>query len=141
MKLLPLLLMAGTALPAASADASALLRAEAAFARAAAERGAEGFLSFFAGEGSILPAKGPVVTGLPALRGAFSRTWGPGFSLTWKPLKAEVARSGDLGYTYGTYERKRRDTSGRTVTESGKYMTLWKKQPDGSWKVIADMGN
>jgi hypothetical protein len=47
------------------------------------------------------------VTGLSALRDVYTKVWQtPGFSLAWKPLKAEVSRSGDLGYTFGTYERR-----------------------------------
>ena len=52
----------------------------------------------------------------------------PGFSLQWTPAKAEVSESGDLGRTSGTYE----STMGG-VTDRGKYLTVWKKQADGSW--------
>lgn len=140
MKLVALFLFAAAAF--AQPDPSVLIQADLAFGRAAAERGAEGFVSFFAPDASILPAKAPIITGIDALREFYRKVWStPGYSLTWKPLKAELARSGELGYTYGTYERKRRDASGQVVTDTGKYMTIWKRQPDGSWKAIVDMGN
>jgi len=61
--------------------------------------------------------------------------------LTWKPVYADMAASGDLGYTYGTFEFRSRDKDGKLTVEYGKYVSIWKKQKDGSWKVVMDMGN
>ena len=58
------------------------------------------------------------------------------YTLTWKPEKAEIARSGDLGFTYGIYELKTKDT-----TLKGTYVSIWKKQNDGEWKFVLDSGN
>ena len=58
------------------------------------------------------------------------------FTLTWKPDAAEVASSGDLGFTYGIYTLKQKDT-----VMQGTYVSVWKKQADGSWKYILDTGN
>jgi ketosteroid isomerase-like protein len=59
------------------------------------------------------------------------------FKQIWTPISADVARSGDLGYTYGTYyvETKNADKSG------GTYCTVWKKDPAGKWKFILSTGN
>ena len=60
-------------------------------------------------------------------------------SLSWQPVKADVAGSGDLGFTYGDYEFK---GSGKDlVTETGYYMRVWKKQSDGKWRVVLDVFN
>ncbi|MGA8309112.1 MAG: nuclear transport factor 2 family protein, partial [Terriglobales bacterium] len=56
-------------------------------------------------------------------------------------VKAEMAASGDLGYTFGNYVLKSKDKDGHAVAHYGKYATVWKKQKDGSWKVVMDMGN
>jgi len=118
-----------------------LLQADRDFAKAAAERGAEGFLSFFADDGTILPKNGQPISGKEALGAVFRKTWSrPGYSLQWTPLKAELARSGEIGYTYGTYERKWIE-DGKPANETGKYVTVWRRQRDGKWKVILDMGN
>jgi len=52
-----------------------------------------------------------------------------------------VAASGDLGYAVGTWQLTGKSRKGEPVSLTGKYMTVWKKQADGSWKVVADMGN
>jgi ketosteroid isomerase-like protein len=59
-----------------------------------------------------------------------------GATLTWEPQAAEVAQSGDLGYTYGLYTVTTKDT-----TLQGTYVSIWKKQKDGSWKFVLDTGN
>ena len=60
-----------------------------------------------------------------------------GDRFTWWPDTAVVAASGDLGYTLGRYAV--RDEAGDT-TATGHYVTVWQKQPDGSWKIAVDIG-
>jgi ketosteroid isomerase-like protein len=59
------------------------------------------------------------------------------FKLEWKPDFAEMAASGDLGYTFGNW----RLTLSDGTVRYGEYMTVWKKQADGSWKYVMDGGN
>jgi len=56
-------------------------------------------------------------------------------------LGADISASGDLGYTWGKYEFCAKGADGAEKVEHGKYMTVWKKQADGSRKVAVDMGN
>ncbi len=53
----------------------------------------------------------------------------------------EVANSGDLAYVSGTFEETATDASGRPVKDHGKYVEVFKKQADGTWKVVADIWN
>jgi ketosteroid isomerase-like protein len=48
--------------------------------------------------------------------------------------------SGDMGYTWGHFEGHSKDAAGNDVTVKGRYITVWKKQADGSWKVALDAG-
>src|SRR5215831_12755533 len=99
MKVAFALLLCVTAALAAREDV--LIQADKDFAKAAAARGAEGFLSFFADDASILPKNGAPVTGKEALGAVFRKVWSqPGYSLQWTPLKAELSKSGDIGYTF-----------------------------------------
>jgi ketosteroid isomerase-like protein len=58
------------------------------------------------------------------------------FTLTWEPAGGDVAESGDLGYTFGIYEMKSKDT-----VLKGTYVSIWRKQKDGRWKFVLDSGN
>jgi len=58
--------------------------------------------------------------------------------LSWNPTKAEIARSGDLGYTFGTYEFTVLDSLDNPSISFGNYVTVWKRQGDGSWKYVLD---
>jgi ketosteroid isomerase-like protein len=115
-----------------------LLQLEADFAKAVAEHGHAAFVTYFADDGVELDDGGGIST-----RDAISKqpAWPEGSSLAWTPVKADMAASGDLGYTYGNYVFKSKDKEGKPVTYYGKYTSIWKKQKDGSWKVVVDMGN
>lgn len=120
------------------AAARKLLQLEADFASATAQRGGDGFASFFANDAITLPAQGRILSGDASKD---TMRWNPkDFELSWQPVKAEVAASGDLGYTYGYYQSVSHTTKG-DVRREGKYTTIWRKQKNGEWKVVLDMGN
>lgn len=61
-----------------------------------------------------------------------------------KGVKATVTTvdlwlDGEIAYETGTYSYKYQE-KGKPVTEEGRYVTIWKRQSDGSWKIITDMG-
>jgi ketosteroid isomerase-like protein len=127
---------------AAVDERESLMQADRDFDRITAETGLEGWVSYFAENGRMFPTGGEIVSGKQAIHEAMAPAFAtPGFSLRWKPLGAEVSRSGDLGYTYGTYVAKDPDPKGELVEHHGKYVSIWRKQPDGSWKVGVDIGN
>jgi ketosteroid isomerase-like protein len=95
------------------------------------------FLSYLAPDASVYPPGMPAAMGTDAIRETFSHMISmPGFSVSWTPTMADVSASGDLGYTVGTY-----DMAMTGVSEKGKYVTTWKKQPAGDWKVVNDTFN
>ena len=102
----------------------------------------EKFLSYYAPEASVYPQGMPIATGSGAIRDAFTKmTSMPGFLLRWSAAKGDVSASGDLGYTSGFYQMTVNNAAGAPMTEKGKYVTVWKKQPGGEWKVIEDIFN
>jgi ketosteroid isomerase-like protein len=115
-----------------------LMRLDLEFGVAAATRGLEGWMSFFAEDASIFPEGSAIITGVDKIRAYYEETGFDPKSLSWKPVKAEVSSSADMGYTIGYWEIR---TEGAESSASGKYVTVWKKQKDGSWKVAADIGN
>ena len=100
------------------------------------------FLTYYAPDASVYVPGMPLVTGSGPIRDAFTKMAStPGFSLAWTATKAEVSTAGDLGYTSGTYEMTATGPDGTPSVEKGKYITVWKKQPDGQWKVKEDIIN
>jgi len=100
----------------------------------------DAFLSFIADGAHFMPFGAPLAQG-----DAIRTTWEslismPGFGLEWHATGAEVAASGDIGYTIGTFELTA-EQDGTTMLTEGKYVTVWHKQADGSWKVQVDIFN
>ncbi|HLQ50693.1 MAG TPA: DUF4440 domain-containing protein [Terriglobales bacterium] len=127
--------------PVIEAEKKALIQAEGDFEAARAQKGLEGWLSFFAEDTADFPSGSPITFSKAAMRERLSKTWNSEVTLKWQPVKADVGASGDLGYTVGTWQLTGKSRKGEPVSMTGKYMTVWKKQADGSWKVVADMGN
>ncbi len=124
------------------AERTAIRNADAEWSKAAAAKDADGFTAFVVENGSILTPNALAVTGNEAIRQWASETMAsPGFAVSWQPATVEVSAAGDLGYTVGAYELTVHDAAGNPVTDRGKYVTIWKKQSDGKWKVAFDIFN
>jgi len=128
------------ALPDAAAEKTALLKVDEAFSADAQRLGvAEAFVRYAAPDARMLPQGKDVVSGLDAV-GRQMAGFPAKATLSWKPFHADVAASGDLGYTLGTYELRGTDAAGKPQVSYGKYCSVWKKQPDGKWKWVVDVG-
>lgn len=137
-----LVLMAAASSPAGDGggDREALLKADLDFGAASAARGVEGWLSYFAADAAIFPPRGPIVTGLAAIREYYQRVGFSPAGLTWRPVAAVLAESGEVGYTFGYWQMSSVDASGNPSTMRGKYATIWRRTPKG-WRVVVDIGN
>lgn len=125
--------------PTAKPGKVLLFDLEARFAKDTKERGGAGFASWFADDGVALGNGQPPVIGRVAIER--SANWSPQtYQLTWTPTDAQMGPSGDMGYTWGHFDGRSKDASGNPVLTSGRYMTIWRKQADGSWKVVLDAG-
>ena len=99
----------------------------------------EGTLAFYADGAVVLPGNAPIATDKKAIQELWAGMLGPNSAVSWKVTKAEVAKSGELGYLYGTYELTIKDPKGGpSEHDRGKMVEIWKKQADGKWKCIAD---
>jgi ketosteroid isomerase-like protein len=109
------------------------------FAKDVLERGGAAFVDWFAEDGVTLGnGKAPVV-GRVAI--AKSATWSPqSYQLTWTPTEAQMGPSGDIGYTWGHFEGRSKDAAGNPVITTGRYITIWRKQANGAWRVVLDAG-
>lgn len=124
-----------------SDGSAALVKIEGEFMKAAADHGSQGYMSYYADDAVEVPNGQAFLKGKAEIAKTVGFLDQPENHLTWTPVAAGIAASGDLGYTYGTYELSSKDKDGKPVVNKGKYATIWKKQKDGSWKVALDMGN
>lgn len=123
------------------ATADTLKQLEAEFMQAAAARGSEGYLSYYAEDSVEVPNGEGFLIGKSTIAKTMGFLDDKNNSLTWKPIGADISASGDLGYTYGTFEFRSKDANGKSIVNYGKYTSIWKRQKDGHWKVVLDMGN
>ena len=112
---------------------------EARFAKDVMARGGAAFADWFAEDGVALGNGAAPLVGRVAIMK--SADWNPKtYQLTWTPTDATMGPSGDIGYTWGHFEGHSKDANGNPVTTTGRYITIWRKQPDGNWKVALDAG-
>lgn len=97
-------------------------------------------MSHYAVDASLLPAASPIVEGWEAIRKEWSHILAiPEFDSSGEMTK--IAASEDLAYTQGRYRATMNGPDGETVVEEGKWITVWRREANGSWKVIADIYN
>jgi ketosteroid isomerase-like protein len=120
----------------------ALREADAAWSKAAESKDLDKTVSYYSDDATVLPPNASAATTKEAIRKVWQDMLAtPGFVISWKATKVEVAKSGDLGFVSGTYEVTMNDASGKPVSEKGKYVEVWKKQADGKWKCGTDTWN
>jgi ketosteroid isomerase-like protein len=116
-----------------------IMQADRDFNKATQEKRAAGWNSFFA-ENAALPLEKPLA-GKQAISEFYEKQFAnPDFTLTWDPIKGEVFPGESVGYTTGKYVARFKNKAGQMMESTGRYITVWNKQEDGSWKVVADTG-
>ena len=123
------------------AAADAIRAEEAQWNRDYAARDVERILSHYAADATLTGPGAPPQSGTAAIRAIVTEMVGdPAFRLEFGQDRLEVAGSGDVGYTRGHFTMISTDPQARRpTTMSGTYLTVWRKQADGSWKAVEDM--
>ena len=114
--------------------------ADAQWSKAAQAHNLAGVLSYYASSDAlvVLPPNTPVMTSAQAIHDGWAPMMTPDVSVAWQPTTITAAASGDVVYGVGTYTESAKDAQGKTVNDTGKYVCVWKKQADGSWKAEVD---
>src|ERR1700691_4482012 len=60
------------------------------------------------------------------------------YTISWKTSVIEVARSGDLAYEHGRYAYVTREKDGKSKTQTGNYLLVWRYAPGGDWTIAVD---
>jgi ketosteroid isomerase-like protein len=123
-----------------AADEAAVRQTDENWSKAAQSKKVDDWVAFYADDAVILPPNDKKASNKEEVRkGIGSLLALPGLALSWEPAKVEVAQSGDLAYTQGSYQLTTTDAKGKSATDRGKTLEIWKKQVDGTWKCVADM--
>ena len=120
-------------------DRTALIATDKAFSQMSVDKGLNAAFIFYAADSVVKVRDGNFpINGKALMAKAYQSRPDAGMILRWKPVIADVGRSDDLGYTFGDWELyiKAKDT-----TLYGNYISIWKKQSDGSWKYVLDAGS
>jgi len=119
-----------------------LMNVDAQFSKLSEARGVnEAFIFYIAEDGVLLRPNNFPILGKEIIKERFFSRPDSGYALTWKPLYADIAQSGELGYTCGIYEFKAMDPEGKPIIGNGTYVSVWKKDQFGNWKLVLDTGN
>ena len=111
---------------------------EKAFADSTKKLGIKKAFLLYADEHAVIQRNDKIIKGKKAIEEYLNSITLKNISLKWSPDFVEVSESGDLGYSYGNYTFEATNSDNDTISSSGIFHTVWKKQPDGSWKYVYD---
>jgi uncharacterized protein (TIGR02246 family) len=138
------LLLTGCSQPAPDtreADARALKDNETQWNQDFVSKDVEKLLAHYADNAVLMGPGMPASSGKDAIRKTLTGMLGdPALSLKFQSARVEVAKAGDIGYTQGSYTMTMTDpNSKQVINDHGSYVTTYARQPDGSWKAVADI--
>ena len=126
-----------------TADVQAVKDVEAAWLKDTAAKDVDKWVSYFAEDGCGLYPGAATLNGKAAIKAAMAPYFAdPNFSLDFQSTRAVASKGGDMVYSQGTYTMTLTDPkTKKPITDKGKYLTVYSKQGDGSWKAVADTFN
>jgi uncharacterized protein (TIGR02246 family) len=126
-----------------AADLQAVKDVEASWLMAFTAKDVDKFVSFFADDGSALYPGAGILDGKPAIKAAMGPYFAdPNFATTFQSTRGMASKGGDMVYLQGTYSMTMTNPkTKKPMTDKGKYLTIYTKQADGSWKAEADTFN
>ena len=125
-----------------AADEKAIRDMETAWVAEFAAKDIDKIVAHYADDGTLLLSNAPTMSGKDAIRAGMKMAIDdPNFALDLKTVKVYVSRD-DLAYSQGTYSYKGTDSkTKKVIAETGRYVEVYKKQADGSWKVVEDINS
>jgi ketosteroid isomerase-like protein len=125
------------------AERRAIIAADRAFSESSVSGdGIEAWIDAFAADGTMFPRLGKA-TGHDEIRRIMAPQFGvPGLELTWEPTTVTVAAAADYAYSIGRWRLENTNPLAPVgLAGTGNYVTIWRKEGDGSWKVMVNIGN
>jgi uncharacterized protein (TIGR02246 family) len=132
-----------TPLDTRAADEKTIRDLETQWSKALQAKDLEKEIANYDNDAAFLFTNMPIVSGKTSIHGVHQQLFSdPNIAMDFSTSKVEVSKGGDLAYTQGVYHLTTSDPkTKRPVSETGKYITVYKKQADGGWKAIEDMLN
>ena len=126
-----------------AADVQAIKDIEAAWVKDANTKDADKWASYYAEDASTLFPGSGILNGKAAVKAAMVPFMAdPNFSLTFQSTRTMASKGGDMVYSLGTYTMiMTNPKTKKPMTDKGKFLTVYTKQADGSWKAVADTFN
>jgi ketosteroid isomerase-like protein len=122
-----------------AADENAIRQVVVQTVDAAARGDMDTYLKFYGPNAALVLPGLPITYGVESPR---KNGFPEGYAIKMDTAKVEIASAGDLGYAFGTYEQRAPDAKTKELTDTtGKWMAVFKKQPNGTWGAIADTYN
>jgi ketosteroid isomerase-like protein len=118
-----------------------IIKTDIAFSDMSVKEGNQKAFMYYCSDSAVLFREGsyPII-GRDSLLASFMKRKSTKRTLSWKPTKADISLSNDLGYTIGEWILSIPDSIGKIKEYRGHYFTIWKKQTDGKWKFAVDGG-
>lgn len=115
-----------------------ILQTEKDFEKMAAEKGIKEAFLYYAADNVAINRFNLIYKGKKQVTLYFDYVKMNDAQLKWTPDYVDVSSSGDMAYTYGKYTYTHKDSTGKEIVNKGVFHTVWKKQPNGDWKLVWD---
>ncbi len=125
-----------------AAEEAAIREMDIEWMNAANAKDVERMLGLYTDDALLYPPSLAIVTGKEAIRTYYSQVVeNPGFVTSLETTNVGISSAGDLAYSAGAAKETVNDPEGNPVTERGKWVAVYKKQPDGTWKCVVGIWN
>ena len=126
--------------PDLKAEGEKIMELSREWSRAASSGNVEKTVSYWAEDAMLMSAGQPQLKGKKAIRQMVEESYKiPGFRISWQPQSVEVSENGDMAYLIEDTQISFTDSTGKTITQNNKAVSIWRKQTDGSWKNVVDI--
>ena len=110
------------------------------WSQAASTGDVEKTLSYWADDAILMSSGQPLLNGKKEIKQMVEESFKiPGFKISWQPRSVQVSESGDMAYILEDSQVAFKDSTGKTITQNNKAVSIWRKQSDGSWKNVVDI--
>jgi len=119
----------------------AIFALDRAWSRSVATHDLKKILNYYSSDAVMLPPNAPLAKSAKEIHDNWVPLAADGAVVTWAGSKVVVSKSCDMAYIYGSYKLSLQEPGGKSVKDHGKFLEVWQKQVNGSWKCSADMFN